>query len=242
MRDVGDGVLGLETGLVHLTDGLAGVRTLGGLAGKHDTVGTVGDGVTNVADFGAGRAGVLDHRLEHLGGADNGLAGKVAHGNHLLLRSKDLGGGNLDTEITTGNHDTIGLLENVLEVVKTLTVLNLGNDLDALALGAENGADVADVLTAADERGEDHIDALLNTEAQISLVLLGKGRKIDISVRQVDTLAGRDEAVVAGADLDRLLVLDAEDVKAENTVIDVDDAAGLDNLGNVLVVDVPGSS
>ena len=151
VADVGDGVLGLEDGLAHLTDGFVGVRTLGGLTRKHDAVSAIGNSVTNIADLSAGGSGVLDHGLKHLGSADDGLAGNVAHGNDLLLSSKDLSGGNLDTQVTTGNHDTVGLAENLSEVVETLPVLDLGDDLDVLALLAKDVADVLDILTATDE-------------------------------------------------------------------------------------------
>lgn len=149
--DVGNGVLSLQTGLVHLVDGLGRVVTLGSLTGKHDAVSAIGDGVTNVADLGTSRTRVLDHGLEHLGSADNWLAGDVAHGNHLLLGSKDLSGRNLDTEITTGDHDTVSGLENLGKVVETLSVLNLGNDLDVLALRSHNVTDVLDVLGTTDK-------------------------------------------------------------------------------------------
>lgn len=238
--DVRDGVLSLETGLVHLLDGLGGVTALGRLAGKHDTVGTVSDGVTDVADLGTGGAGVLDHRLEHLSSADDGLASKVAHGNELLLSGENLSSGNLNTEITTGNHDTVSGLEDLSEVVKTLSVLDLGDDLDALALLTENLTDVVDVLGAADKRGKDHVDVVLNTELQIGLVLLGKSGQIDIGVGQVNTLLGADSTVVSGSDTDGLAVNDLEDVESEDTVVNIDDTAGLDNAGDVLVVDVPG--
>lgn len=237
--DVGDGVLSLETSLVHLLDGLGGVVTLGRLAGKHDTVSSVSDGVTDIADLGTSGTGVLDHGLEHLGGADDGLASKVAHGDELLLGSKHLGGGNLDTKVTTGNHDTVSLLENLLEVVKSLSVLNLGDDLDVLALVTENLTDISDVLGAADERGKDHVDTVLDTKSEIGLVLLGKSGQVDISVGKVDTLLGADGAVVSGLDLDGLLVLNAENVKGKDTVVDVDNTARLNDLGDVLVVDVP---
>lgn len=237
--DVRNGVLSLEGGGVHLPDRLSGVSTLGSLTRQHDAVGTIGDSVTNIADLGTGRAGVLDHGLEHLSGADDRLASQVAHGNHLLLGGENLSSGNLNTEITTGDHDTIGLLQNLGEVVKTLAVLNLGNDLNVLAILTENGADVSDVLGATNERGKDHVDSVLDTEAKIVLVLLRESGQIDVSVGQVDTLAGGDESVVASADLDGLLVLDAQHIEAKDTVVDVDNAAGLDHLGDVLVVDVP---
>lgn len=237
--DVGNGVLSLEAGLVHLADGLSGVAALGGLAGKHDTVGTVGDGVANVANLGAGRARVLDHGLEHLGGANDGLASQVAHGNHFLLGGENLGSGNLDAEITTGDHDTVRLGKDLGKVVETLAVFNLGNDLDASTLGAEDLADVLDVLAGADEGGKDHVDVVLDAKFEIRLVLLGQGGQIDIGIGQVDTLARGDEAVVAGTGLDGLIVLDGEDVEGEDTIVNVNDAARLNDLGNVLVVDVP---
>lgn len=151
VADVGDGVLGLEDGLAHLTDSLVGVSTLGRLTRKHDAISTIGNSVADIADLCSGGSGVLDHGLKHLGSADDGLASNVAHGNDLLLGSKHLGGGNLDTQVATSNHNTVGLGENLSEVVETLPVLDLGNDLNVLALLAEDLTDVLDVLTATDE-------------------------------------------------------------------------------------------
>lgn len=237
--DVRDGDLGEKAGLVHHGDGLLGVVALGGLARQHDAVGTVEDGVSNIGNFGTGGTRVVGHGLEHLGGTNGGLAGNVALGDHHLLGDEDLGWGNLDTEITTGNHDTVSLLQDVVEVVDTLLVLNLGDDLDVLAVLAEALADGQDVLAGADEGSEDHVDAVLDTEPQIGLVLLGESRKVDISAGKVDTLLGGDLAVVDGAALEGLLVDNLEDLEGEDTVVDVDDTALLDDLCDVLVVDVP---
>lgn len=151
MGDVGNGVLGLQTGLVHLVDGFGRVATLGSLSGKHNAVSAIGDGVADVADLGTSRTRVLDHGLQHLGSADDWLASDVAHGNHLLLGSKDLGGRNLDTEITTGDHDTVSGLENLGKVVETLSVLNLGNDLNVLAFLSQNVTDVLNILGTTDK-------------------------------------------------------------------------------------------
>jgi hypothetical protein len=237
--DVGDGVLGLETGLVHLANSLVGVGPLGSLARQHDTVGTVRDRVPNIRDLGTGGAGVIDHGLEHLGGTDDGLSSHVAHGDHLLLGGEDLGSRDLNTQVSTGDHDPVGLLENLGEVVETLTVLDLGNDLEVSTLLAKNLADGGDILTTADERGEDHVNVVLDTELEIGLVLLRQGREIDIRVWEVDTLLGGDLPVVASTANDGLLVLDLDNIESEDSVIDVDDTANLDNLCDVLVVDIP---
>jgi len=141
VADVRDGVLSLEASLAHLADGKLRVGTLGGFSAKHDAVGAVDDGVADVADLGAGGARVLDHALEHLGRADDGLSGHVAHGDQLLLGGEYLCGGDLDAEISSGNHDAVGRGEDLLEVVEALPVLDLGNDLDVLPFLTQHFAD-----------------------------------------------------------------------------------------------------
>lgn len=205
----------------------------------HDAVGAVRNRITNIANFGSGGSGVLDHRLKHLSCANDGLASNVAHSNDLLLSSKHLGGGDLNTQVATGNHDTISLGKNLWEVVEALTVLNLGNDLDVATLLAENLPNVLDVLTPADEGSKDHVDIVLDTEPEIALVLLRKGWEIDVGIGKVDTLAGRDEAVVPRLDLNSLLIDNLKNIERKHTVVDIDDTARLNDLGNVLVVDIP---
>lgn len=223
---------------MHHGNGLNGVVTLGCLSRQHDAVGTVENGVTDIADLSTGRARVVCHGLEHLCGGDDGLSSNVALGDHHLLGNEYLAGRDLDTKITTGDHDTVSLLENLVEVVNSLLVLDLGNDLDVLALLAEDLTDSGDIAAATDKRGEDHVDLVLDTEPQIGLVLLRQRRKVDVGLGQVDTLLGRDLAIVDALDLEGLLVDNLEDLKRQNTIVDVDCAAGLNDLGDVLVVDV----
>ena len=98
---------------------------------------------------------------------------------------------------------------------------------------------IRDSVTGADERGKDHVDTVLDTKLQIGLVLFRESRQVHIGTGEVDTLLGRDLAVVDAAALEVLVVGDFEDLESEDTVIDVDGATGLDDLGDVLVVDVP---
>jgi hypothetical protein len=237
--DVWDGLLGEEAGVVHHEDRLARVATLGSLARQHDTVGAIENGVTDIADFGAGRARVVGHGLEHLGGTDDWLAGDVALGDHHLLGHEYLSRRNLDTEIATGDHDTVGDLEDGVEVADTLLVLDLGDDLDVLALLAEHFADGQNVVGATDERSKDHVDIVLDTKSQVGLVLFRKSWEVDVGLWQVDALSGRDLAVVDSLGTNGLLVLDLDDLEGKDTVVDVDGTALLDDLGDVLVVDVP---
>ena len=71
------------------------------------------------------------------------------------------------------------------------------------------------------------------------MILLREGWEINIGIWEVDTLLGRDLAVVSGTDADSLVINDIDNIKSKNSVIDVDDAALLNDLGDVLVVDVP---
>ena len=115
----------------------------------------------------------------------------------------------------------------------------LGNDLNVLAIVTKNSANVLDVLSPSDERRKHHVDIVLHAESEISLILLRQCGQIDIGVGQVDTLLGGNESVVASSDLDGLVVSDFEDIECKDTIVDVDHTALLDDLGNVLVVDIP---
>ncbi len=94
-------------------------------------------------------------------------------------------------------------------------------------------------MGAADEGCKDHVYIVLDAEPQVILVFLGESRQVNVSVGQIDTLLGRDEAVVARPNLDRLGVDNLEHVECQHAIVDIDDAAGLDDLGDVLIVDIP---
>src|SRR5205814_699794 len=78
-----------------------------GLAGEHHRVGAVEDGVGDVAGLGAGGAGVLDHRVEHLGGDDDGFGVLPAELDGLLLDQRHLFERELDAEVAAGDHQAV---------------------------------------------------------------------------------------------------------------------------------------
>lgn len=240
--EVRSGHLGQQAGFVHHADSLARVIALGRLSRQHDTVGAVEDSIGDVGHLRTSRPGIVRHGLEHLRGADDRLALDVALGDHHLLGDEDLGSGDLDPQITTGDHDAVGLVEDLVEVVDALLVLDLGNDLDLLALLAQDLTDMADIAAAADEGGEDHIDLVLHAKLQIADILLRQGGEVDVGSRQVDPLAGGDVAVVQALDAQGLVVYDLEYLEGHDAVIHIDELAGGDHLGDVLVVEEPARS
>lgn len=153
---------------------------------------------------------------------------------HHLLGHEDLGRGNLDTEVTSSNHDSVGDGEDLVEVNDTLLVLDLDDDLNVLAVGSEDLSDGEDVLGRSDERGEDHVDAVLDTELEVLLVLLRQGGEIDGRLGEVDTLSRAERTVVDGLDSESV-ALDGEDLEGEDSVVNVDELAGGGDLGEVLL-------
>ena len=228
-----DGALGLAAGTGHDGNGSLGVLTVGGLAGKHHAVSTVKDSVGNIRALSTGGAGVLDHRLEHLGGSDDGLASNVGLTDHVLLGEENLLGRDLHTKITTGNHDTISSGKDLGIVLKTLEVLDLANDLDVTILLTEDLADLVNIGGLADKRGGDEIDLVLAAPVlDVVDVLIGKGGKVDDDAGQVHVLTLADLSIVVNASLDLTGSLVAgKDGKDERSVGDEDLLAGVDGLG-----------
>ena len=163
---------------------------------------------------------------------DDGLASPVALGNHHLLCEEDLRGRNLDTKVTTGDHDTVCLPQDLVKVGDTLFVLDFDDDLDVGTVWAEDVTDIANILGATDEGREDHVAAVLDTEAEVGLVLLRESGAVDVGLREVDTLARGKSTVVEGANVD-VGAVNGGDEEGKDTVIDVDVLAGGGDLGKV---------
>ena len=145
----------------------------------------------------------------------------------------------IDAQVAARDHDAVRLLQDLVEVVDALLVLDLGDDLDILAVLAQHLADRLDVRASTDEGREDHVDAVFDAEAQVALVLFGERGKVDVGLGQVDALARGDLAIVHAFAAEGLRVDDVEHGEGENAVVDEDDAAFFDHFGYVLVVDVP---
>jgi len=165
--------LGLTAGSGHDGDSLDGVGSVGGLTGKHDAISTVEDSIGNIRGLSTGGSGGGDHGLKHLGGGLDGLTGDVTLFNHPLLGDEDLLWGDFHTEVTTGNHDTVTNSEDLVKVVETGLVLDLGDDLNVGTTGTEDITDEVDVVGGLDEGGGDHVNVVLEAEfGDVVLVLL----------------------------------------------------------------------
>ena len=97
---------------------------------EHDSVGSIEDGIGDVAGFSPRGAWVFDHRLEHLRGRDHRLPPGGGLSDHVLLDDRHFFGRHLDAEIAARNHHTVGGFEDLFEMINRLGLLQLGNDGD----------------------------------------------------------------------------------------------------------------
>ena len=63
--------------------------------------------------------------MQHLRGHDDGLFLFYAFADDAPLDAGNLLQGHLDAQIATGNQDTIGSINNLVNIIDTLLVLNL---------------------------------------------------------------------------------------------------------------------
>ena len=87
--------------------------------------------IGNVAHFGACRARAVYHRVKHLRGHYHRLVFENALVDERTLYAGDSLGGYFDAKVAAGYHDSIGGVEDLVEVVDAFLVLYLGDYLYA---------------------------------------------------------------------------------------------------------------
>ena len=138
-----------------------------GFAGKHHGIRAVEDGVRDVRRFGASRTRSTGHGLQHLRRGDDGLTRVVASLDHALLSQEDLLHADFHTQVTAGDHDAVGLLDDVIEVVQTLQVFNLGDDAHPARKVAEDFANVFNIAALAHEGRSDEVHVVLHRKKPV---------------------------------------------------------------------------
>ena len=93
--------------LSHQSYGFDRVLAYSCLAGEHDRIGTVVDGICNVSDLCAGRAGIADHGIQHLCRCNDRLVSFVALADDFLLNMRYKMGRDFHAEVTAGDHDSV---------------------------------------------------------------------------------------------------------------------------------------
>lgn len=119
------------------------VVSLGGLAAQHDAVIAVQHSIGHIAGLSTSGTRLLGHALQHLreskrgrftlcaqtlqekdlfvstdlSGADDGLSDPVAAAGHHLLSDEDLLCWDFNAQVTTGDHDTVASLQDLVKSI-----------------------------------------------------------------------------------------------------------------------------
>ena len=192
--------LSFATGACHDANSVQWILAVCSFAGEHDCISAIEHGVGDVRGFSTGRSRGLDHRLKHLSGCNDWLGSKVGFLDHPLLRDEDFLRSDLHAEVATSNHDTVSCCQDFVVVVETLLVFNLGDDLYMCASCTQDVSDRVNVLSLADERCSNHINALLDKLCDVFFVLLGECGQVDDATWQVHVLLLANFAVVFNFD------------------------------------------
>ena len=156
---------------------------------------------------------------------------------HHLLRQEDLLRRDLHPQVPARDHDSVRLFEDRVKVLQALLVLDLADDLDARALGAEHPADQVEVRALPHKGGGDEVDVVGHAPvAEVPLVLLRERRQVDDDAGQVDVFALPERRVVEASGLDGPRCdVRGNDLEDDRPVRAEDLRAGRDVLRQLLV-------
>jgi len=122
----------------HSLNSLYRILTASCFARKHQGICTVEDSVGNICNLGTCRTRILDHGVEHLCSHDYRFLSLHALGDDAALDTRDSLDRHLNTQVTTGNHNAIAGFDDLIDVIYTLLVLDLRDNLDVAVVSIEN--------------------------------------------------------------------------------------------------------
>ena len=154
------------------------VFTLCRLSGKHYSICSVIYGVRNVCYLSSCRTWITHHRIKHLCCCDNCLELIVTFLDHHLLKIWKFLCRNLNSEVSTGNHDTICCTNDLIDIADSFFILNLCNNRNVRSSERlQICLDLKNTLCISYERCSDKINPLLCSKFNIFFIFLSDCRK-----------------------------------------------------------------
>ena len=136
--------------------------TCRGLTREHNRGRAVVNRVCNVGNLGSRRTGIVYHRFEHFGCRNYSLSEKAALLYEVFLYRRNFYKGNLNTEVSSCDHYSVGNLADVVDIVNACAVFYLGDKVDALtAVCVKEISDSSDVRFAGYEGCGNEINVVL---------------------------------------------------------------------------------
>ena len=203
----------------HRLDSLHRILAAGCLAREHQGIGARIDGIGDVGNLSTCGTRILNHRMQHLSGHDDRLLLLDTLTDNLTLDARDALDGYLDTQVASGNHDTIRGVDDLIDIVDTLLILYLRDDLDIAVVGIEDGLYGSHISCRAHKAVGYEVDVLIDGQHDVLAVLLRKRRQGDMHARHVDTLMRAKVTIVLYL-CDDSRTVDADDEHVEGSIIE----------------------
>ena len=181
-------VFGFDHNPAHHGHRLARILPAGSFGRKHHGIRAIEDRVRHIARFRPRGAGIFDHGLQHLGRDDDRFPPLGRAPNHVLLNHRHLLGKHLDAEIAARHHHAVRRLNDLLQLLQSLRLFELGNDGDFTALILDELLHLAHIRRRAYERNCDHVDVVLEPEFQILSIFIRERGNGQRNSRQIDAL------------------------------------------------------
>ena len=102
----------------------------------------------------------------------------------IFWSSGTFSGRHLHAQVAAGDHDAVGFADDLLEVQDGLGLLDLRDDRDVRLQRLDEETGLRDVLCRAHERERDVINALLDAEPEVVLVLVRQRGKRELRARE----------------------------------------------------------
>jgi hypothetical protein len=203
---------------------------------QHDRIGAVEDGVGDVRNFGAGGRRRVDHRFHHLRCRDRQLVRSRARRIMRFCKRRHRRVTDFDREVAARDHQAVGGVENLFERGDGFDPLDLGDGQRMTAAGDHQLARHVHVGRALGEGDGKIVGADLRRRLDVVHVLGRQRWRREAAALAVDALVVRKRAAVQDDGVD-FLVDDLANFEYDASVVEQQNVAGADVLGQLLVVE-----
>ena len=172
-----------------------------------------------------------------MGGDDDGFADLEGGLEDAALDDGEFLHRTFDAEIAAGDHDGVGLLDDLVDKLHGALILDLGDDLGLAVVPLQDLAQGNDIGGFAAEGEGDEVDARLGSNGDVGQILLGERRKVHLHAGQIDVAAGAEFAGCEDLAADAA-VLFGKHLQVNDAVINKDDIALRDVVDEAIIIDV----
>mmetsp|Transcript_88593 Transcript_88593/g.173290 ORF Transcript_88593/g.173290 Transcript_88593/m.173290 type:complete len:329 (+) Transcript_88593:742-1728(+) len=176
-------------------DSLFRVRSSSRFCAKHDAIRTIINCGCHITGFSTGGCWVLNHGFQHLCSNNHWPSLLAAFVDNGLLENRHIFGWAFDTQISTGNHDTVAKVDQSLQIVsvKAGRLFNFGHDtrfeVTLGDFGINDGSDLFNIFGTLHKGQSDPIDTNFQHVIKIASILGSKRTDFQNGIRSVDSLA-----------------------------------------------------